>query len=69
MEETLSIISEDLLVAGMCAAIDTLGMPQHAGVETTIKHLAFNNQEENHVHINKCTCQRKSCQRNLSEMV
>lgn len=44
--------SEDPLVAGMCAAADTLGVQQHAGVGTTIKHLAFNNQEENRMHTN-----------------
>lgn len=44
--------SEDPLVAGMCAAADTLGMQKHSGVGTTIKHFAFNNQEDNRMHVN-----------------
>ncbi len=48
--------SEDPLVAGLCAAADTLGVQKHPGCGTTIKHFALNNQEDNRTHSNAhCT--------------
>ena len=44
--------SEDPLVAGRCAAADTRGVQKHSSAGTTIKHFAFNNQEDNRSHVN-----------------
>ena len=44
--------SEDPLVAGKCAAADTRGVQKHRSAGTTIKHFAFNNQEDNRTHVN-----------------
>ncbi len=50
--------SEDPLIAGMCAMADTLGVQKHPGVGTTIKHFAFNNQEDNRMHVNSHVSER-----------
>lgn len=39
--------SEDPLVAGLCAAADTIGVQKHPGCGTCVKHYALNNQEDN----------------------
>nr|AHF25621.1 beta-glucosidase A [uncultured bacterium Contigcl_23] len=44
--------SEDPLLAGKCAAADTRGVQKHKSAGTTIKHYAFNNQEDNRSHVN-----------------
>ena len=45
--------SEDPLVAGRSAAADTRGVQKHRSAGTTIKHFAFNNQEDNRTHVNE----------------
>ena len=42
--------SEDPFVSGVCATMTTLGVQKYEGVGTTIKHFAFNNQEDNRMH-------------------
>ena len=44
--------SEDPLITGRCAAADTRGVQKHRSAGTTIKHFAFNNQEDNRSHVN-----------------
>ncbi len=44
--------SEDPYISGVCAAADTLGVQTHPGIGTVIKHFAFNNQEDNRMHVN-----------------
>lgn len=50
--------AEDPLVAGLCAAADTLGVQKHPGVGTTIKHFACNNLEDNRMFCNSHVTER-----------
>lgn len=44
--------SEDPVLTGLCAAVDTKGVQSHGGQGTTIKHFAGNNQEDNRMFTN-----------------
>ena len=52
--------SEDPLIAGKCAAADTRGVQKHRSAGTTIKHFAYNNQEDNRTHVNAHVDERAS---------
>ena len=52
--------SEDPLVAGKCAAADTKGVHRHKSASTTIKHFAFNNQEDNRNYVSSHVDERTS---------
>jgi len=44
--------SEDPFLTGCCAAADVLGVQSYPGIGATIKHYAFNNEEDNRMHVN-----------------